>query len=115
MTDLITQYGPTAGTVAAIFLFLKYITSLNKSQTRRDDLFAKALDKNTDAMKAVAKSNDKQAKEAEKRNGHLAEIAVENKNSNFTQNQAILTAITNLKSQHIGTQVVDKQTVKKEK
>jgi hypothetical protein len=66
-----------------------------------------------DGQEKVAKAVEKQALEAEKRNGHLAEIAVENKDSNFKQNQDILNAISNLPIQHIGKQIVDKQTIKK--
>jgi len=92
-------------------LFLKFVTDNRKSQEERDKIFAKNLEANTKAMKLVAQATQKQAKEAEQRNGHLAEIAVENKQSNYEQSQLILAAISNLPTQHVSRQIVDNQTV----
>lgn len=104
-TELINQYGPTAGTVAAIFLFLKYITSLNKSQNHRDDVFAKALDDMTKSNNRIALYTKKGNDEAAQRNGHLAELTIQSKNDTIK-------AVNAIKTQHVSTQVVDKQTVK---
>lgn len=101
--------GPTAGAVAVVLLFLKFISDKDKSQTIRDELFAKNLDKNTKAMQEVAKASTKAAKEAEKRNGHLAELAIENKESTLA---AISMIKDNIHTQHVDRQVVDNQTIK---
>lgn len=73
--------------------------------------FIDALNKNTKAMNSVAAATTKSAREAEKRNGHLADLAIENKRANADQNKAILLAIGNLPTQHVKEQVVDNQTV----
>lgn len=39
----------------------------------------KLLDNNTKALQSLSETNDRMAKESEKRNGHLAEISIENK------------------------------------
>lgn len=93
-----------AGAVAvltAFFAFVKWIVTQ----------LVKSLDKNSASMTLVAKATTKSAKEAAQRNGHLAELAIENKKANAEQNKAILQAIGNLPTQHVGKQIVDKQTV----
>lgn len=69
-----------AGTGAIIALFIKYISSRDTMQEKRDEIFAKALAVNTKAMEAVAKSSQEVAletakgnREAKERNGHLGE------------------------------------------
>lgn len=97
------------GFTALVGVFLKFVNNMNKAQAKRDDLFAKSLNQNTQAMKSVAAATTKAATEAEKRNGHLAELAIENKESTLA---AISLIQKNVRSQHVDTQVVDKQTIK---
>jgi hypothetical protein len=40
----------------------------------------KLLDNNTKAVNSLVETNDRMARESKERNGHLAEIAVDNKN-----------------------------------
>lgn len=72
-----------------------------KAQAKRDAIFAAALDTNTKALELVAASSvimveearlgraaqEKGFGEAEKRNGHLAEIATENNKNNLQSNK----------------------------
>lgn len=74
------------GVGGIITMFIKYIASRDKAQERRDAVFATALATNTAAMQAVAKSTAKSAREAKERNGHLAELAIENNKNNQEQN-----------------------------
>jgi len=69
----LSNLGPSAAAVAMAVIFLRYIQSKDVSQTKRDELFAKSLEKNTDAMQAVAKATKQGNKEAKERNGHLGE------------------------------------------
>ena len=100
-----------AGLGTIIGIFLKYISGRDKSQQITDDVFATALLANTNAMKSVAAATTKQAKEAEKRNGHLAEIATSNNEINLKNQEAILNAITNISKQHISKQSVKEQVI----
>lgn len=98
-----------AGFTALVGVFLKFINDMNKAQAKRDEVFIKNLQHNTTAMKAVANATTKSAKEAAERNGHLAELAIENKNSTL---KAIRMIQSNVKEQHVDRQVVDNQEVK---
>lgn len=103
--DAATVTAIFAGIIAlagAFFAFIKWVVS------KLTDSF----DKNTEAMNNVAKATTKSAKEAATRNGHLAELSMENKKSNAEQNEAILKAISDLPTQHVTAQLVDKQIVK---
>ena len=89
-----------AGIASIIGLFMKYISTRDKSQERRDDIFVAALADNTSAMKKVADATSKSAKEAKERNGHLAELSTENKQlivdnnrNNLENNKLIFEAI----------------------
>lgn len=112
--EWLNSLGPTAGAVVVVILFLRYIQSKDKSDDDRNKQNTAALNENTKAMKSVAIATTKQAREAEKRNGHLAEIATANNEINIKNQKAILDAIANLPIQHIKTQLVDKQTVNRE-
>jgi len=108
--EWLSELGPTAGAVAVVLLFLKFISDQSKAQAGRDEMFSASLNHNTSAMKAVARATTKAAEEAEKRNGHLAELAIENKEATL---KAISLVQGNVKSQHVDTQVVDRQTIKR--
>jgi len=110
----------TLGGIATIIgLFMKYISSRDKSQEKRDEIFIKALFENTGAMKKVATATQQAAREAKERNGHLAELSTENKKlivdnnkNNLENSQRIFEAIARLKSQSIESQTVKHQTIK---
>lgn len=91
--------GPSAAVVIVVLLFLKFLTNVG-------DKLINALDKLTESNKSIAEATTKSASEAEKRNGHLAELAIENQ-------QATLEAIKSVKTQHIDVQTIDHQTINK--
>jgi len=98
--------GPSAATVIVVLLFLKFLGTVV-------DKITKALEGLAKSNERVAKATEKTAKEAKERNGHLAELAVENSKANADANRAILEAVSNITVQHVVTQNVDKQTVQK--
>jgi len=110
----------TLGGIATIIgLFMKYISSRDKSQEKRDEIFVKALSENTGAMKKVATATQQAAREAKERNGHLAELSTENKQlivdnnkNNLENNQRIFEAIAHLKNQSVDNQTVKNLTIK---
>lgn len=99
-----------AGMLVGFYKLLEFV--LNKAEkTANADreerkALAEAIGLMADGMQAVAVSNTRIADESEKRNGHLAEISVENKDQ-------ILTAVTGLAT-IIENQIVEKQTVKEQ-
>jgi Sec-independent protein translocase protein TatA len=99
--------GPSAAVVIVVLLFLKFLTSIGKG-------LVAALNALTKSNERVAKATEKGAREAKQRNGHLAELAVENNLNNQTMNKAILDAISNLSVQHVDKQVVEHQAVQGE-
>lgn len=86
--------------VSPLFKLLKENTTAQKAN-------ATALVKVSKSMERVAKATTKGAEEAEKRNGHLAELTIQSKKDTIK-------AISEMKNHHITTQNVDKQTVKKQ-
>ena len=87
--------------------FEKIVDVLTESKDKQ----TQALIQNTNAMREMAKATKKSAEEAAERNGHLAELVIENKKSSDAQYTAIVDAIHDMKEQHVGTQHADKQTV----
>lgn len=77
------------------------------------DNLAKSTDKNVEAHKKVADAVTKQAQEAEKRNGHLAELQLQGQETmKLIADQAtskIITAVQNVKEQNVEHQVVKSQ------
>lgn len=59
------------------------------------------------AINRMAKASEKAAEEAEKRNGHLAELTIEARAD-------VLTAINHIRKQEVKEQVVQHQTIEKE-
>lgn len=92
-------FGGAVAVLGSFFAFVKWIVTQ----------LVKALDKNSDSMKLVATATTKAAKEAAQRNGHLAELAIENKESTLA---AIAMIKDGVKTQHVDKQVVDKQMIK---
>ncbi len=127
LSELSVLLGAVFGAFGAILVgFYKYAQAREKdfAESRRIEAEAfretiktlsiavdkqtKSIEKQTKSSEKVAKATTKSAKEAETRNGHLAEISVENKNQ-------IIKAINNIKkSDHIATQIVDEQVINKE-
>lgn len=95
------------GFTGLVTVFLKFFSDMTKAQARRDDLFAKSLNENTKAMRSVAAATTRSAKEAADRNGHLAELAIENKEATL---KALSIIKGNVSDQHVTNQYVDNQT-----
>lgn len=102
-----------------VSLFLKFTNDIRKSQEVRDKAFAEALNKLTRSNEKIATETSKSGKihvkglaEAEKRNGHLADLTIESKASNDKNSLAILKAIANLPTQNVARQTVNQETVK---
>lgn len=75
--------GPSAAVVIVVVLFLKFLTSVFEKLA---DSLNGLTESNRDIARAtkeghtkVSDAVEKQAKEAEARNGHLAELAIENR------------------------------------
>jgi len=113
--------GNISGIIILASLFLKYISSKDKSQELRDEKFVTAIDTMARTHRDVAISNKEIAKytkqgneEAKERNGHLAELQLEGKSASNANAIAILEAVKEIKTQHVSVQNVDKQTIKEE-
>lgn len=86
-----------AGVIAGFF---KLIDNQNKLHEK----LAISIDKMAASSDKVAKATTKGNREAEKRNGHLAEISVQ-------QGDRIANLLTNIKEQRVEHQHVEKETV----
>lgn len=82
------------------------ITLMIKGGFKFFENLSKSLDANTTSNREIAEATRQQAREAEQRNGHLAEITVQSRDQ-------VLAAIQNVGEQHVTKQVVDRQTIKK--
>jgi hypothetical protein len=109
-SSIVTILGILAGMLAGFFAIAK--TMLNSATKERDADRQERL-KLSEAINHMARNSDKvaaatqrSADEAKQRNGHLAELVIQN-----TDN--IVKAVTDHYDQHIQHQVVDKQTVNK--
>jgi len=91
--------GPSAAVVIVVLLFLKFLTNVGEK-------LVTALDRLTDSNRSIAEATNKSAREAEKRNGHLAELAIEN-------HQNTVEAIKSIRTQHVDVQTIDHQTINK--
>lgn len=87
-------------------VLLKMFEKMSEKDREERQELAKAISEMAAGMQKVAESNIRIADESEKRNGHLAEISVENKDQ-------ILGAINNLtiKQQTVHQQTVEHETV----
>lgn len=91
---------------AVIITLFKMIADERKRSDKKDEAFLKSIDANTKSNKEIAEATKKTAKEAEKRNGHLAELAIEN-------TEKLMQALTHITNQDITEQHVKHQTVDK--
>lgn len=88
-----------ASNVGIVLLFLIFIwKTFNK--------FVEALDR-------LTSSNQRIADEAKERNGHLAQLVIENRQEATKSNHRIIQAVKNLKVQNVEQQNVENQTVGK--
>jgi len=94
-----------------VIIFLKFVNDNQKSQQKRDEVFIKNMQDNTAAMNQVAKATSQSAKEAKERNGHLAELQLTSQSLIERNYKAVKEAIKDVTNQHIGTQIVDNQTI----
>jgi argininosuccinate lyase len=109
------------GILVGFYGLLKYVLNQAEKTSAADreerQLFVKAIDnltsmtgKNVEAHKRVADAVVKQADEAEKRNGHLAELQLQSQQifKSVTSNAKteIITAVQNVKEQNVEHQTV---------
>lgn len=100
--------GIVAGMLAGFYAIFKYQMTQATKDREADREERKDM---TKAFTRVAEATERAAREAEKRNGHLAELTIESK-------QATLDAIAcikvkqNVSEQHVDFQAVDHETVK---
>lgn len=95
--------------------FFKLINSQNKTH----DKLTHSLADNTKALNKIASATQQGNKEAEKRNGHLAELVVQQGENTKaiaeTATSTIIGAVQNVKTQHIEFAHVEKEVVKQKK
>lgn len=103
LVELSGVLGIFAGMLVAFYTLVKFVLDkLEKSQNSDREERLTILAKLNETMERMAAASERAAKEAEQRNGHLAEISNQNRD-------IIIQAVSNIKEQH-----VDKQTVNKE-
>jgi hypothetical protein len=89
--------------LGGFYVLVRFILTLSEKTQEADRAerqeLSKAISNMAQGMRKVAESNERIADESEKRNGHLAQISVENKDQ-------ILSAINGL--------TIEKQTVKRQ-
>jgi len=114
--------GLTVLTGAFLGAFFKYMAirerSSREERKQQEEAFATIIEKlggHIDESTEVQRQGNIEAAE---RNGHLGEqnikiteLVIENKKSNAKQYTAVLSAISDMKEQHVKNQRVDKQTV----
>lgn len=101
-----------AGMLTGFYAFARLIIVLSQKdrsadRAERQELI-KALDRVADSSKLVAEATQRSADEAKERNGHLAEMAMEN-------TTALMAAIKEIKNQTVHEQHVDNQYVETQK
>lgn len=96
--------------VAAIGVFSLTIAGLFKligDQNKSHEKMAESFDKVAKSNERIAKETKRGADEAKERNGHLAEITVQ-------QGDRLAALMENIREQHVGKQIVDEQEVHSE-
>jgi hypothetical protein len=89
--DTVMDFTSIANLGAAVVItvvFIRYLMTKDASQAERDEKLARSF-------QAVATATKQAAKEAKDRNGHLAEIAVENQKTNAAMLKQILEGVPN--------------------
>ncbi len=108
MTDY-TQLGVAGAVVVVVYFFLKFIKEESDRRTKTEGRMSAAIEKMADPKQngneRIAKATENSAKESAQRNGHLAELGIENTKS-------LMEAIAAFKNQPIREQKVEHQTIK---
>lgn len=77
------------GMLGGFYVLVKFILTLSEKTAEADRIerqnLAKAIADMAEGMQLVATSNERIADESERRNGHLAEISVQNKDQIITE------------------------------
>jgi len=102
LAPILTIY---AGMLVSFYALVKFLIK-NATDTQKAD--REERQEMAKAFNRVAEATEKAAKEAEQRNGHLAEISNQNKD-------LIVQAITNIKEQRVEHQTVKHETVEEYK
>jgi hypothetical protein len=111
-TEFITMLGTVAAMLTA---FYGLVNKMLKSQEKERDAdrterkeFVRTIGDMKNASIRVAEATEKAAREAEQRNGHLAEISIQNKEA-IIESIKQVTLTQKVKEQHVDHQVVEKK------
>ena len=116
MTQTLAQISPTEltsilalfiGMLGGFYALVRYMLSQHEKTQELDRNERIAL---TDSFNRVAEATERGAREAEARNGHLAELTIKYKKATL---EALDCIKKNVSEQHVDTQVVDEQIIKK--
>lgn len=99
LAPILTIY---AGMLIAFYALVKFLITKSAETQSADREERKEM---TKAFNRVAEATERAAREAEQRNGHLAEISNQNRD-------VLLQAVTNIKEQHVKHQTVEHETIK---
>lgn len=98
-----------AGMLAGFYAIVKFIISNGQKNSDGDrEERQNVLKDLTASMNRMAEASERAAREAEQRNGHLAEISNQNRD-------IIIKAVANIKEQHVDRQTVDKSIVRRKR
>ena len=107
-TEFVTIISVIAGMLVGFYALIKFML-LNQTKTQEKDRLERlALAK---AIERMAKATETTASEAEKRNGHLAELIIESKEGTIKAIHCIKVN-QKVKEQHVDSQVVEHETLK---
>lgn len=116
MTQTFAQISPTEltsilalfiGMLGGFYALVRYMLGQHEKTQELDRTERIAL---TEAFTRVAEATERSAREAEARNGHLAELTIESRQATL---EALDCIKKNVAEQHVDTQVVDEQIIKK--
>lgn len=102
LAELTPILGIYAGMLVSFYAIVKFLISKAAETQNADRDERKEMVK---AFNRVAEATERAAREAEQRNGHLAEISNQNRD-------VLLQAVTNIKEQHVKHQTVEHETIK---
>lgn len=106
--ELVPIFGVLAAMLTAFYALIRFILKQAEKDREADRNERKALvsaiKDMADSNRDIAEATERQAQEAEKRNGHLAEITVQSRDQ-------VLGAISNIKEQKVEHQTVQHETV----
>lgn len=116
--ELIGIFAAFGGLLVGFYAFAtKQMRDARDERKDERDTFNKTLDKVARASEHVAEATSRAADEAKQRNGHLADLVIEQReHMKFIANQTsntILDGVQHIQEQHIEKQRIDKQTINK--